>query len=56
MHLPYVDYEKAFGSDELNAALRSLVKEGIDEKKVKIVKEVITRCSTGIALFTNLIR
>ena len=59
-HLPlcllFVDYEKAFDSVEINAVLKALVEEGIDDNYVRIIEESNTACTTDITLFKNPIR
>lgn len=51
MCLPFVDFEKAFGTAEFNAVSGAAVEEGIDGNCVKTVKGVNTDYSTDITLF-----
>ena len=49
--LLFIDYEKAFDSVELNAALRALVVQVVDANYVESIKCTNTGCSTDIKLF-----
>lgn len=44
----FFDYEKAFESAELNAVMRALMKEGIDENNFEIGEEAKIGCLTDI--------
>ncbi|CAM4928046.1 unnamed protein product [Rotaria socialis] len=49
----FVDYEKAFDSMEINAAINALVRQNIPKKYIRTLLNINTDCSTSIRLFNN---
>lgn len=51
--LPFHRLPKGIWTNELNTALRALVKEGNERNYVEVIKEANKGCSTDITLFSN---
>ncbi|EYC44763.1 hypothetical protein Y032_0450g1673 [Ancylostoma ceylanicum] len=49
--LAFVDYEKAFDSDETKAILSALVDQGVEASYVRTLADCYRQCSTTVQLF-----
>ena len=56
MCVAFVDYEKAFDSVEINAALQSLRKQGVASQYVDLLREANSGCTTDVSLLSSPIR
>ena len=54
--LIFVDFEKAFDSVEIDAILKSLLQQGIEEQYIKLLKDIYSECTPTVHLKNEGIR